>query len=62
MNNVHASFQIGDPVRIKRDAWTVMAGREGWIRAVDDAGDYFVRIGIADWLWFAADEVEPRNK
>ena len=58
-----AAWRIGDPCRIKDDADTAFAGREdAWIRYPDEEGrGYFLRIGIADHLWFAADEIEPRK-
>ena len=58
-----SGWRIGDPVRIKDDAASEFAGREDvWIRSEDETGDgYYVRVGIADWLWFGKDEIEPRQ-
>jgi len=52
-------FPIGHPVRIKEDVDSAFAGRDGWVRSVDENGrGYYVRVGVADHLWFAIEEVE----
>ena len=56
-------LRIGDPVRIKDNTASAYAGREdAWVRYPDEEnGGYYLRVGIADHLWFAADEIEPRQ-
>ena len=53
-------FAVGSPVRIKPDVVSEFAGRDAWVEGENGYG-YYVRVGVADLLWFAGVEVEPRD-